>query len=202
MEVVPLYFGFGDGPVSPLRRPLQSLKRAVFPPASENKKRVQGNPTEGPTSWQGVPGDLAGDTGLVDPSGRRKPVFGRPSKRATLGLSLSVIGIPRRRLWRSATVRCSAIGFGTRGAGCEGRRADSPVSPHGRVVPDLVIKLQVSPEVSAGRKQDGSLESLARRVEVVNRVSFASEARVASVDADQPLEQVLLDVKRMVWEAL
>ena len=70
------------------------------------------------------------------------------------------------------------------------------------LVPDLVIKLQVSPEVSAARKQDVSLESLARRAEVVNRVSFASEARVASVDADQPLEQVLLEVKRMVWEAL
>ena len=70
------------------------------------------------------------------------------------------------------------------------------------VVPDLVIKLQVSPEVSAGRKEDVSLESLARRAEVVNRVHFANEARVASLNANQPLEQVLLEVKRMVWEVL
>jgi thymidylate kinase len=70
------------------------------------------------------------------------------------------------------------------------------------VVPDLVIKLQVSPEVSASRKQDGSLESLARRVEVVNRVEFPSGAKVVAVDSNRPLELVLIDVKRLVWEAL
>jgi thymidylate kinase len=70
------------------------------------------------------------------------------------------------------------------------------------VVPDLVIKLHVSPEVSARRKQDGSLDSLARRVEVVHRVQFSGAARIAHVDANQPLEQVLLEVRRAVWEVL
>ncbi len=70
------------------------------------------------------------------------------------------------------------------------------------VVPDLVIKLHVSPEVSASRKQDVSLDSLVRRVDVVKRVQFSQETRIAQVDANQPLEQVLLEVKRVVWEVL
>jgi thymidylate kinase len=70
------------------------------------------------------------------------------------------------------------------------------------VTPDLVIKLQVSPTVSAARKQDVSLESLARRVEVADRVEFPSGVKVVVVDANRPLEQVLLEVKRLVWDAL
>ncbi len=70
------------------------------------------------------------------------------------------------------------------------------------VAPDLVIKLHVTPEVSARRKLDVSLDSLARRVEVVRQVQFGQDTRVAQVDATQSLEQVLLDTKRIVWEAL
>jgi hypothetical protein len=70
------------------------------------------------------------------------------------------------------------------------------------VVPDLVIKLHVSPEVSAGRKQDVSLDSLVRRVDAVKRVRFPEQTSVAHVNADQPIEQVLLEVKRAIWEAL
>jgi thymidylate kinase len=204
MEVVPLYFGFGDGPVSPLRRPLQALKLLYSRRASENKTRGQGNPTQGPTTWRGAPKAIwrvIWSWSIV----REKEARLRQAQQArNLGLiaicdrypqaQIMAIGdgpllshwIRHRWDWLRAAARWELAAY---------RRMEA-------FIPDLVIKLQVSPEVSAARKQDVSLESLARRAEVVNRVSFANEARVASVDADQPLEQVLLEVKRMVWEAL
>jgi thymidylate kinase len=70
------------------------------------------------------------------------------------------------------------------------------------IAPDLVVKLHVSPEVSARRKRDVSLESLRQRVDVVQKLRFPRATRVVEIDSDQPLDQVLLQVKRAVWDAL
>jgi thymidylate kinase len=204
MEVVPLYFGFGDGPVSPLRRPLQSLKRLYSRRPSVNQARSQGHPTVAPTSWRGAPKAIwraLWSWSIV----REKEARLRQAQEArNRGLIAICDRYPQAQImaigdgpllshwsrhpwaWLRAVARWELSAY---------RRMEE-------VLPDLVIKLQVSPEVSAGRKQDVSLESLARRVEVVNRVHFANEARVASVDANQPLEQVLLEVKQTVWEVL
>jgi thymidylate kinase len=204
MEVVPLYFGFGDGPVSPRRRPLQSLKLLYSRRASENKARSPGNPTEAPPSWREASKAIwrtLWSWSIV----REKETRLRQAQQArNLGLVAICDRYPQAQImalgdgpllshwsrhpwgWLRAVARWELSAY---------RRMEA-------VVPDLVIKLQVSPEVSAGRKEDVSLESLARRAEVVNRVHFANGARVASLDANQPLEQVLLEVKRMVWEVL
>jgi hypothetical protein len=70
------------------------------------------------------------------------------------------------------------------------------------MAPDLVIKLHVSPAVSASRKSDGTIESLRRRADTVRRIRFPESTRVLEIDADQPLDTVLVRVKRGVWEAL
>jgi thymidylate kinase len=204
MEIVQLYFGFGDGPVSPLRRPLQSLKLLYSRRTRENQTRSQSTFTQTLASWRGAPQAIwhvLWSWSVV----REKEARLRQAQRArNLGLVAICDRYPQAQImalgdgpllshwnrhpwgWLRATARWELAAY---------RRMEA-------VVPDLVIKLQVSPEVSAGRKQDVSLESLARRVEVVDRVRFANAARVAYVDANQPLEQVLLEVKRMVWEVL
>jgi thymidylate kinase len=204
MEIVSLYFGFGDGPVSPLRRPLQSLKSLYARRPRENKSGSRSNSTQNPASWPEVPKAIwriLWSWSVV----REKEARLRQAQRArNLGLVAICDRYPQAQImalgdgpllshwnrhpwgWLRATARWELAAY---------RRMEA-------VVPDLVIKLRVSPEVSAGRKQDVSLESLARRVEVVDRVHFASGARVACVDANQPLEQVLLEVQRMVWEVL
>jgi thymidylate kinase len=204
MEVVPLYFGFGDGPVSPMRRPLQSLKSLYSRRASESKAGSEGNVTRTTTSWRGVPRAMwrtLWSWSIV----REKEGRLREAQRArNLGLIAICDRYPQGQImglgdgpllghwnqhpwgWLRAAARWELSAYRSMEA----------------VVPDLVIKLQVSPEVSAGRKEDVSLESLARRIEVVNRVEFPSGAKVVAVDSNRPLEQVLLDVKRLVWEAL
>lgn len=69
--------------------------------------------------------------------------------------------------------------------------------------PDLVIKLEVDPRVAFERKaEDGmGLAQVARRVETVASLRYAPE-RTAQIDVNRPLPEVVLDVKRAVWERL
>lgn len=211
MEVVRLYFGFGDGPVSPVRRPLQTLKSLY-----SRRLRSRGEPGADPetaplredralsASWRALPKAVwrvLWSWSVV----REKQARLRQAQRGrNLGSVVICDRYPQAQImalgdgpllshwqrhpwaWLRAAARWELAAY---------RRMEA-------VVPDLVIKLQVSPEVSAGRKRDVSLESLARRVEVVNRVQFPPGVRLVQIDANQPIEQVLLQVKRAVWEAL
>lgn len=69
--------------------------------------------------------------------------------------------------------------------------------------PDLVIKLEVDPRVAFERKaQDGmELAEVARRVDAVASLRYAPE-RTVVVDVNRPLSEVLLQVKRSVWDRL
>jgi hypothetical protein len=68
--------------------------------------------------------------------------------------------------------------------------------------PDLVIRLRVSPEVARQRKPETPAELLRTGMEVLRKLRFPTTTRVVDVDAEQPLAQVLLQVKRAVWESI
>jgi thymidylate kinase len=208
VEVVPLYFGFGDGPVSPMRRPLQALQsfysRRQRLPVAGRTGSIDSPAREATPSWGAIPRALwrvLWSWSVV----REKNARLRQAQRGrNLGLVVICDRYPQAQImamgdgpllshWeRHPWIWLRGVAQWEVGAY---RRME-------RILPDLVIKLHVSPEVSARRKQDGSLDSLARRVDVVHRVQFPAGVKVAQVDANQPIEQVLLEVKRMVWEAL
>jgi hypothetical protein len=71
-----------------------------------------------------------------------------------------------------------------------------------RSPPDLVVKLHVTPAVAAQRKEDISHDDITRRVAATRGLQFPPEVQVVDIDATQPLEEVLLKVKRAIWEAL
>ena len=68
--------------------------------------------------------------------------------------------------------------------------------------PDLVLKLRVSPAVAVARKPEMSTEEIERRLSAVAAVELGPRCSVLEVDADRPLEDVLLEVKRAIWEQL
>lgn len=68
--------------------------------------------------------------------------------------------------------------------------------------PDLVIKLVVSPETAAARKEDMSIDLLRARGAAVGALRFLPPTRVVEIDADQPLEQVIRAARCAIWEAL
>jgi hypothetical protein len=67
-----------------------------------------------------------------------------------------------------------------------------------RLSPDLVIKLCVTPETAARREPDMDPAVIPERIDALRRLTFPG-ARVVSVDAEQPLAEVIRAVKREVW---
>jgi thymidylate kinase len=68
--------------------------------------------------------------------------------------------------------------------------------------PDLVVKLHVSPEVASRRKPETPPEQLRTGIDMVRQLQFPATTRVLELDAEQPLDQVLLQAKRAVWESI
>jgi hypothetical protein len=70
-----------------------------------------------------------------------------------------------------------------------------------RLPPDLVIKLIVTPETTARREPDMDSTVIEERIEAIPRLTF-SGARVVSINAEQPLADVIRAVKQEIWRTL
>jgi thymidylate kinase len=206
LDVALLYFGSGAGPASLLRRPLlwaKALRRGRGPGQSRSR----------PSSPGLRQGEVAPGGGLRAVQGAWWAWSIATEKRARLAearrarnLGMVVIGDrypqsqimgftdgPRLRRWaehRSRLLR------GLAARELEVYRAADAAAP------DLVIKLQVSPEVAAQRRPGSAVAGLSRRVDAVRQLRFPSATRVVEIDATQPLDRVLLEAKQAVWASL
>jgi hypothetical protein len=70
-----------------------------------------------------------------------------------------------------------------------------------RLPPDLVIKLIVPPEICAKREPDMDPAVITSRIEAIPRLEFPG-AHLVSIDAQQPLAEVIRAVKKEVWRIL
>ena len=68
--------------------------------------------------------------------------------------------------------------------------------------PDLVIKLNITPEVALTRKPETPSEVVHKKVAAVQALKFPSQTTVITLDAEQPLDKVLVKAKRAVWDSL
>ena len=203
VDVSPMYFGSGDGPASVLRWPLQVLARALRP-RSRRRARAYGAANAG---------------------SRRDEALWEALGRVIWALTLSYE--KRRKLrwaWhaheRGMVVVCDRFpqnqvnGF-----------MDGPLLSHWlghrlwwlRVLarwervpydwaeahpPDLVVHLDVSPEVAHRRKPDMSLDDIRRRANAVQTLRFSPQTHLAVVEAERSPDEVLLAVKTLIWNVL
>jgi thymidylate kinase len=207
LEVRSLYFGYGDGPVSPLRRPLRALQRLYV------RNRKPGRVSDRGTSSS----DASAERGWTS-----------APKSVWRGLhAWSIVAEKRSRIRQARRARQSgwiiiadrypqaqvmALSDGPLLGGWTSHRWPALRAIARRelqayrelelVAPDLVIKLHVSPSVSASRKADGTIDDLGLRTDAVRRIRFLECTRVVDIDADQPLDSVILRAKQAVWEAL
>jgi hypothetical protein len=70
-----------------------------------------------------------------------------------------------------------------------------------RLPPDLVVKLDVLPETAARREPDMDPAIIRQRILDLQHLTFAG-ARIVRVDAEQPLLHVVRTVKREIWKLL
>lgn len=68
--------------------------------------------------------------------------------------------------------------------------------------PDIVVKLLISAETAARRKPGMNLDDLRRRVAAIKSLRFSPGTRVIEIDAEAPFQDVLLQLKHELWEAL
>jgi hypothetical protein len=70
-----------------------------------------------------------------------------------------------------------------------------------RLPPDLVIRLDATPEVLARREPDMDRAVLTARVEALGQLTFPAVPLVA-IDATRPLDEVIRRAKRELWRHL
>jgi len=70
-----------------------------------------------------------------------------------------------------------------------------------RLPPDLVVKLQVSPETAAAREPTMDRSVIRERIAAIQHLNFAAR-RVVTIDAEQPLAEVIRRIKLEVWRLL
>jgi hypothetical protein len=68
--------------------------------------------------------------------------------------------------------------------------------------PDLVLRLHVSPAIALQRKPGTPVERLRHQTEMVRRLRYPAATCVVDIDADQSFEEVLLRVKRALWDTI
>jgi thymidylate kinase len=223
VDILPLYLGSGSGPVSLLRRPLLLYGKLRSLPFFGGRRR-RGHPRgdEAPAGVREPPNRPA-----LSPLEARRLQFrrGRQLWHALWAWTLyrekrARLERARRARGRGRVVLCDrypqdqVMGFSdgpllshwtdhrSRIARLLARREAAVYRAASTYPPDLVVRLVAAPEIAWRRKLERSLESVRERVEAVRGLRFPAGTRVVDIDANQPLDQVLLEVKRVVWECL
>ena len=69
--------------------------------------------------------------------------------------------------------------------------------------PDVVVRLLVTPQTAAARRPDDDPRELLFRTQLVKDLTFdGARYGVIDIDADQGVEDVILEVKRQLWPAM
>jgi thymidylate kinase len=66
---------------------------------------------------------------------------------------------------------------------------------------DVIFRLNISPEVASRRKPEHDCKMIEQKCNDLSKISFG-HAKVIDVDASLSYEQVLLNIKRKIWETL
>jgi hypothetical protein len=197
VDVIPIYFGTGDGRPSLLLLPLKLLTPVVMPflkakPKGASHGKIT-NSAPGPlysvllTIWATV---LAMEK-------RRKLLAAR--RGASRGIIVLTDRYPQDEIPHfndgPLLSRLTGVPHWLR------RFEAGAYALARRLPPDLVIKLKVTPETATRREPDMDQAVIRKRIVEVEQLTF-SGARVASVDAEQPLAEVIRAVKREIWRLL
>ena len=197
-----VYFGSGQGPVSPWRRALQGVAAVVrharggHPVATEGHVLRRGRSRSRLRSL----GDALWVMALARER-RRCAAFARRAR--NLGCIVLCDRFPQSEVpgnegptvahwqehpswWRRAAARSER----------------AAILAAEQLRPDLVVKLRVDYGVARHRKPDTPEDQLALKLDILSRLEFASALRVVEVDANRALPEVLRDVQRLVWERI
>jgi thymidylate kinase len=197
LDVLPVYFGSGDGPVSLGRWPLvlaRMLQRRLGTerPTPSLARVLPRRPSAARAVWALVLArEKAARLRTVERARQRGLVVlcDRYPQSTVRGFNDGPLLTPWLESPRALLRRLARYELGV----YESARA---------LAPELVIKLDVSPKVAVQRKPDMLPEECARRRAAVAALEWGERCRVTTIDAEQPLERVLAELKRTIWAEL
>jgi thymidylate kinase len=198
LDVYSIYFGSGDGPASALRLPLKWVRgiqkrlRPPRPPEQRSRVLAPRRLSFGRAVWALVLArEKAGRLRAAERARQRGLVVvcDRFPQSQVLGFNDGPLLTP----WLE---HASALRRGL------ARYELGVYQSATRLAPGLAIKLDISPKVAVARKPDMALEECARRRAAVAALDWGPRCRHLVIDAEQPLETVLLEVKRAIWSQL
>ena len=202
LDVLPLYLGSGDGKASAIRQPLiwarKGLKTLRSRRSSKQQSSKTGNRQPNPTSPLSGLGQLV--WALVLTQEKRNKL-----KQARVAKESGTIAICDRY------PQSQILGLNDGPLLSDGSKYPQPLQQwemesYQRMVqampPDLVIKLNVTPEVAIARKSETPPETVRQKVEAVRSLTFGERTTVVTIDADGSLDDVLVQAKQAVWAHL
>jgi thymidylate kinase len=207
IDVARIYFGSGDGPMSWHRAALLWLQRLLGRSGRrEEKSNLAETPSHEPTHRPASQNSLRRlFKGLyaISLAYEKRSTLRKATRARNRGMIVICDRYPQNQIagyndgpllteWRDERAPWGLF------AGLEQRL----LSVFSSVSPDLVIKLNVSEEVSALRKADTPKEMIAKKIEAVRSLRFGPECQVIELDADRPLEDITMAVRSSVWQLL
>ncbi len=197
IDVIPIYFGTGEGRPSTLLRPFKlmvPLARRLF--ATKPRGASHGAVSDQP------PGRLYGLLLMVWATivaGEKRGKLLAARRGAQRGLVVVTDRYPQNEIEAfndgPLLPRLSGVPRWLR------RYESSTYALAQRLPPDLVVKLDVLAETAARREPDMDPAIIDKRIGDLQRLTFAG-ARIVHVDAEQARVDVLRAVKREIWRLL
>ncbi len=202
LDVVPVYFGSGDGPSSLVRMPLK-IARRLFERNTPGAN-ASGKSSKNRTGWRGRIRGVAMVFWALSLSLEKRGKLRQMVRARNRGLIVicdrfaqnqfegfndgRLLGKLAHSRWRLARAL----------AAWEAR----PYEDAQLEAPDLVIKLVASTNVALFRRPEMTAEEINRRIDAVRSIRFPDQTQDAEVNADQPLEAVTRSVRRLIWGVL
>lgn len=81
------------------------------------------------------------------------------------------------------------------------KREEENIEKAIQVIPDIVFKLEISPEEAVRRKNENTLAEMKRKVALIEKIEFEG-SKVYKIDASQNMNQEMLEVKRIIWNEI
>lgn len=207
-DAVRVYFGNGKGSISFPRRLLE-LVAALVRRVTQARGRSNAGRSVVPVrshrgagkSWLRNWGDLLW---IVTLTRERHQRFRRARRARNLGMVVICDRFPQAQLpglndgpWLGHWLRDSSFIRRT-----VARRELAAIRLAEHHAPDLVVKLHVPLHTAQARRANTPTEQLAQKSREIRALQYPGARRTVDIDASQPLERVLLEVKRALWAAL
>ena len=199
LDVVPIYFGSGDGPGSLLRLPMQLTRRVL------QRGGIRGSVGRGSRSgWRGSLRTVALVPWALSLSLEKRAKHQRMIRARNRGLVVICDRYPQDQTkgFNDGLLLSGLAESRWRGLRALAKWEATPYSEAHRHPPDLVVKLLASPQVALSRRPDMSIDEIERRISAVRGMRFPATTSVIEIDADRPLEDVVRKVRDLIWHAL